>query len=108
MVALLRILALAAMILMPLGMGMGPAVAATPHASSVVTGGEGHCGKVPDKPDLSMDMAVSCGGLCSALTPEPPAVAPAIQSRTAQLKATLATFRSGEPLPPATPPPRLG
>ena len=108
MAALIRLLAIAAMILMPISMGTASAVAApVPTQTSVEGGNEGHCGQQNgSEPDGSP--AMQCAGTCSAFPAEPAALP--LQ------KLAPATSHSGDPvkvlhgvkLTLSTPPPRLG
>jgi hypothetical protein len=69
---LFRLLAMAAMILMPIGMGMTPAAAAAPSSHKTMeSSAEGHCGQKPDSDD-GKAMPMQCAGACSALPSEPP------------------------------------
>jgi hypothetical protein len=69
--ALFRLLAIAAMILMPIGMGMTPAAAAAPSSHKTMkSSAEGHCGQKPDSDD-GKAMPMQCAGACNALPSEP-------------------------------------
>lgn len=105
---LFRLLALAAMILMPIGMGTAPAAAAAPASHAAMTvGQEGHCGQKQDD-DPGAATAMPCGGLCSALFADPPSSA--VQERAPVERAGAARARAlhGILLTLSTPPPRLG
>lgn len=105
---LLRLLAIAALVLMPISMGMGPASAAPRHSTAMSGMAEGHCGEQqggkPDKAQVGMHCSAACtallGGLaCPSLALPVPSVPAAMRS--------VDDF-AGTSEPPATPPPRLG
>lgn len=105
---LFHLVALLALVLMPIGMGTASASAAMPSAhSSMVTGSGGHCGdqsgKSPAKP-----VSVHCGGTCSALPDlAAPALAPVL-TPTAKLTPDLVEALVGISPLPSIPPPRMG
>jgi hypothetical protein len=71
--ALFRLMAIAAIILMPIGMGMAPAAAAGPSSHQTTgSSAEGHCGQKPDS-DNDNTMPMQCAGSCSALPSQPAA-----------------------------------
>jgi hypothetical protein len=106
--ALLRLLAIAAMILMPIGMGMVPAVAAAPVSHRAMeSSAQGHCGQKSDG-ETGKAIAMQCAGSCSAL-PSEPAVTPVEElAPVACLTADSVKVLHGVLLPLSTPPPRVG
>ena len=106
--ALFRLLAIAAIILMPAGMGMAPAAAAAPSSHASMNGQEdGHCGQKPDD-DLGKAMAMQCAGSCSALPTQPSSLSVQEPEPVACLSGTAVRKLHGVMLPLSTPPPRLG
>jgi hypothetical protein len=105
--AAFRLLALAALVLMPLGMGVSPvqAKAATGHVMASAQGTD-HCGD-PDGKASGQMMGTHCGGTCNAL----PGMEP--QHDAAPLPTPAVPPEIGvEPLlglstVPSTPPPRM-
>jgi hypothetical protein len=105
--ALLRLLSIAAMILMPIGMGMAPAAAATPASHKTMeSSGDGHCGQKPDS-DNGKAMAMQCAGSCSALPSEPAATSDHELARMACHTAGRVKVLHGVLLALSTPPPRI-
>jgi hypothetical protein len=106
--ALFRLLAIAAIILMPLSMGIAPAAAAVPSSHASMKGQEdGHCGQKPDN-DSGKAMAMQCTGSCSALPCEPASFSAQEPAPVACLSASAVKELHGVMLPLSTPPPRLG
>lgn len=106
-VALFRLLAIAAMILMPMGMGMAPAAAATPASHKTMeSSGEGHCGQKPDS-DNGKAMTMQCAASCSALPSEPAATSVHELARMACHTASRVKVLHGVLLALSTPPPRM-
>lgn len=110
MSALLRLLALAALLLMPFGMGLGVGQAAAAQPAHPMNGSmaEGHCDRSADQEKGKAATGTHCGAACSAL-PAQPAGALASQALSrAALTANSVELFSGTIPPPATPPPRQG
>ena len=105
--AFFRLLAIAAIILMPIGMGMVPAAAAARASHATMGGPEGHCGQKPDSKS-GKSMAMQCAGSCSALPAEP--AAPRVQelAPVARRTADHVKVLHGVTVPLSTPPPRIG
>jgi hypothetical protein len=105
--AVLRLLALVALIVMPIGMAGTPALAqSTDHA--MATGHfmpAGHCGdeRVPDKAPAKMDCTAACTALPGSATPMP---TPLFKPKILRTITISAPFVDIEP-EIATPPPRL-
>ena len=105
---LFRLLALAAMILMPIGMGTAPAAAAAPSSHASMSAElDGHCGQKPDG-DPTAPTAMSCGGTCSALLADSTNVATAGPAPVVRASAARVGALRDVLLPLSTPPPRLG
>lgn len=104
--AAFRMVALAALLLMPFGMGIGAVRAQTPDAPAMnAHAGQGHCPDQNDSRNGKMP-SIHCGGTCSAL----PVVAPPPEAIVASAAADPV---AGEALPmpglapiPGTPPPK--
>ena len=106
--ALFRLLAIAAMILMPVGMGMAPAAAAPVPTHHSMNGQEdGHCGQKPDSRSGEA-MTMQCAGACSALPAEPSTISTQELAPVACLTAAPVEVLHGVMLPLSTPPPRFG
>lgn len=105
-VALFRLLAIAAMILMPIGMGMTPAAAAASSSHKTMeSSAEGHCGQKPDSDD-GKAMPMQCAGSCSALPSEPAVtLIPELTPRACHTAGRVKILR-GVLLALSTPPPR--
>jgi hypothetical protein len=110
MVAMIfRLLALFALTLMPIGMGLAPAEAAAPDAhAGMATAGEGHCDGTDETTGGKAFVGMHCASACSALPAEPARVEDATHLPAAPRVATLIHSCAGTAPPPATPPPRLG
>lgn len=104
--ALLRLLALLALVLTPLGMTGAPAAASPMPASHAMASGN-HCDEQGDRshePVSRMD----CAAMCTALpASEPPAAAPLLKPTASRIAGIALPFDGIEP-EIATPPPRLG
>ena len=106
--AFFRLIAISAILLMPIGMGMAPAAAAMPSSHASMSGQEeGHCGQKPDN-DAGKAMAMQCAGSCSALPAEPASLSAKGPAPVACLGVTAVKVLHGVMLPLSTPPPRLG
>ncbi len=104
---LLRLLAIAALLLMPIGMGMTPAAAAT-HATVSTATAEGHCDGAPQGKAAKGQVGLHCSGACIALPAEPArADAQPVLPGPSLAAGSVQTFHGTAP-PPATPPPRVG
>ena len=100
--AVFRLLALVALVIMPLGMSSAPALAgAVDHAAAPA----GHCDEQPvqdEAPQSKMD----CTAMCTAIpAADVPTSAPALQPKAPRTMAISAPFSGVEP-EIATPPPR--
>ena len=104
--AALRLLALAALILMPFGMGAGSARAEQPAAHAMVQGGtKGHCGD-QDGSSGGKVLGTHCAASCSAL-PQAMGVSTDFEEFVAPTFLARAVDRLAGLMPaPSTPPPR--
>ena len=103
----LRLLAMAAIILMPVGMGVTPAAAAMPSSHARMSGQEeGHCGQKPDE-DAGKAVAMQCAGSCSALPAELSNLGAEEPAPVPSLSAGVVKVLNGVTLPLSTPPPRV-
>ena len=104
--AIIRFLALVALMLMPLGMSAAPAMAQTvpaPHAMAPA----GHCDEQPE-PNKAPEPQLGCTAMCTAIpAAEAPALAPMIKPVAPRSVSIVVPFSGFEP-EIATPPPRLG
>lgn len=104
--ALLRLLALVALVLMPLGMAGAPAIAQQmPMDHAAMAMGGGHCDEEPEQ-DKAPASKIDCAAMCTAL---PAADAPATALRlklTAPRTITIVGPFAGIEPEIATPPPR--
>lgn len=106
--AIFRLLAIAAMILMPLGMGVTPAAAAALTAHTTMGGSEeGHCGQKSES-ETGKAMAMQCAGSCGALPAELAAAPVKELAPIACLAPDRVKVLHGVMLPLSTPPPRVG
>ena len=102
--ALSRLLALVALVLMPVGMGVAPAAAYAPQAAA-----EGrHCGGTEEgAPDAPSAPAAGCTTGCAAVAPDLPRAGPAkLMPRQAPPATFIAAIAGIEP-DIATPPPKV-
>lgn len=106
--ALFRLLAIAAMILMPVGMGMAPAGAAPSHSAGMSQMVGEHCGAKADCDGGKGQMGMHCTAACTAL-PAGTAVEAGAPAATGSPAPSVAIEEiAGTTPPPATPPPRAG
>lgn len=108
MSAVLRLLSLLALMLMPFGMGMGPAAATQPSHSMAGSMAEGHCDGSSGEQKSKVAIGLHCSAACTALPAEPTDVGSATILPAASPSAEAVQVFSGTIPPPATPPPRLG
>ncbi len=105
--AFFRLIAISAILLMPIGMGMAPAAAAMPSSHASMSGQEeGHCGQKPDN-DAGKAMAMQCAGSCSALPAELSNLGAEEPAPVPSLSAGVVKVLNGVTLPLSTPPPRV-
>ena len=104
--ALLRLLALVALVLMPLGMAGAPAVAQQmPMDHAAMAMGAGHCDEQPEQ-DKAPPSKMDCAAMCTALpAADAPAPAPRLRLAAPRAVAIAVPFAGIEP-ELATPPPR--
>lgn len=104
--AFLRLLALVALVMMPVGMGAAPAAAA--KADHAMMAGEDHCAPQQQEDGKAPPQAMDCTAACSALPPVAMPV-PGRSLRPATPRALLAARTFEQKIPEiATPPPRHG
>ena len=103
--AVFRVLALIALVVMPLGMTGGPALA---HIADQAMSSAAHCDGQPKPSDAPANMQMDCTASCTAV-PAPVAAVP-VRSMSPQGSLTIAVvtpFSSVEP-ELTTPPPKFG
>ena len=108
--AVTRILTLIALLLMPLGMGTAPALAApVEHAALVdhASSPAGHCGEQQDQEEAPAPKKMDCAAACTAIPPASAAEPAALLKPTASRTNALMAPYTGIVLEIATPPPRL-
>ena len=104
--ALLRLLALIALVIMPFGMTSAPALAAPAHHDMAMAGA-GHCDEQQDSDRATVQDRMDCTAACTALpAASAPVLAPPLKPTTPRTIAIVAPFH-GVILEIATPPPRL-
>lgn len=105
--AVIRLLALFALVLMPLGMAGAPALAAPNHHMMKMSE-SGHCDEQQDQDQAPASKKMDCAAACTAL-PATGTAGPAagLKPKAPRTIAFVAPF-SGIVLEIATPPPRLG
>lgn len=102
--AVFRLVALIALVLMPLGMGAAPALAAPDH-HEMMTAGPGHCDEQQDQ-DKAPASKMDCAAMCTALPAgNASSVTPAMKPVTPRTIALASPFTGIEP-EIATPPPK--
>lgn len=100
--AILRLLALVALVLMPLGMGGAAAMARPAPAGHAMSG---HCDEAPEQ-DRAPAPDMDCTAMCTALpAADGPGPAPRMKPAVPRTLAAIARFAGIEP-EIATPPPR--
>ena len=104
--ALFRLLAIAAMLLMPFGMGLAPAAASSGHKMSMAP--SGHCDQAPASKSNKAKLPMSCAAACTALPATPASIPLPDQLPPIANWSVNPPALSGTAPPPATPPPRLG
>jgi hypothetical protein len=104
--AVLRLLALVALVLMPLGMAGAPAIAQQmPMDHAAMAMGGGHCDEQPEQ-DKAPASKMDCAAMCTALpAADAPAPAPRLKL-AAPLTITIVVPFAGIEPEIATPPPR--
>lgn len=103
--ALIRLVALMALILMPLGMGAAPALAASGHHNMTMAG-PSHCDEQQDPDMAPAQKPIDCTAACTALpAPSAPVLAPALKPTAARMTGAVTIFTGIEP-EIATPPPK--
>lgn len=102
---LLRLIALVALVLMPIDMGMAPASAATPVAhTSMGMQSSGHCGDQAGK-NSTKPFGTHCGSTCSALPdPAKPALGKALPPSSHQTPSRVLALVGISPAPLIPPP----
>ena len=105
--AVFRLLALIALVLMPIGMGAAPALAAPDHHAMMTTAGSGHCDEQQDQDQAPAQKQMDCMAACTALpAPAAPALTPALKPTAPRMIDVAAPFTGIEP-EIATPPPKF-
>ena len=103
--ALFRLLALIALVLMPLGMGTAPALAA-PGQHSMMMAGSGHCDEQQDRNSAPAQEQMDCTAACTALpASSAPVLAPALKPTAPRMTGVDTIFTGIEP-EIAPPPPK--
>jgi hypothetical protein len=102
---LIRLVALMALILMPLGMGAAPAlVAPGPHSMTMAV--SGHCDGQQDPDKAPAQKQMNCTAACTALpAPSAPVLPPALKPTARRMSGVDTIFTGIEP-EIATPPPK--
>ena len=103
--AFIRLLALIALVIMPLGMAATPALAQPGHHSMAANHAmpAGHCGEEQAPAPSKMDCTAACTALPASWTPMPE---PALKPKAPRALSIAAPFSGIEP-EIATPPPRF-
>ena len=105
--AVFRLLALIALVLMPIGMGAAPALAAPDHHTMMTTAGAGHCDEQQDPDQAPAQHQMDCTAACAAIAaPAAPVVAPTFKPTAPRTIGVAAPFTGIEP-EIATPPPKF-
>lgn len=100
-----RLLALIALVVMPIGMGSAPALAVPGH-HAMMRAGSGHCEEEQDRHEAPAQKQMDCTAACTALpAPATAALTPALEPAAARTIGVEAIFASIEP-EIATPPPK--
>ena len=102
--ALMKLLALIALVMMPLGMTGAPALAAPVAPAGTMAG---HCDQQKEQDKAPASKKMDCAAACTAIpAPETAEPAPVLRPRAPRTIALVAPF-AGIVLEIATPPPRL-
>ena len=105
--AVVRLIALVALVLMPHGMGAAPALAAPDHHTMMTAAGSGHSNERQDQNQAPAQQQMDCTASCTALpVAAAPVVAPALKPTGPRTIGVAAPFTGIEP-ETATPPPKF-